>query len=173
MLDRLFDFLHDCIGAFRFGFVCDRYECAVILRLGRLRKVITEPGFYWLAPFYIDRAISDTCVIAARDFTAQVVTLSDGVAVYVGPVVSYRTSDPERFFLEVDDAEAALRDSARGTIREVLSRMTWEQAASGEAVTEELTKAVRKQAWKFGIEVTKVSLADLSKVRVLRLVTGG
>lgn len=172
MLDRLFDFLKDFLGLFRFGVVRDQYEAGLILRLGRLRCVMEEPGFYWLAPFYIDRAITDTGVLAARDLPMQSVTLADGVTIAVGPVISFRTSNPVRFFLEVDDAEAALRDSARGTVREVLSAMTWEQANQPESL-EELTRAVRAQAWKFGIEVTRVSLADLSKARTLRLITGG
>lgn len=174
MLDRLFDFLRDFIGIFRFAVVVDAYERGLILRFGKLHKVMNEPGFYWMAPFYIDRAITDTAVIAARDLPVQVVTLASGESVVAGPVVSFRTNDPVKFFLEVDDAEAALRDFARGTIREVMSGMTWAEVSAGDGkVGEELTRAVRKQAWKFGIEVTQVSLADLCKVRTYRLVTGG
>jgi membrane protease subunit HflC len=174
VLDRLLDLVLDFIGIFRFGVVLDNFENGVILRFGKLRTVMTEPGFYWLAPFYIDRAITDTSVIAARDLPTQSVTLSDGVTVIAGPVVSFKTSDPEKFFLQVDNAEAALADSARGTIREVLSGMTWDQVSGpDQAVAEALTKAVRKQAWKFGIEVTQVSLADLARAKVLRVVTGG
>jgi selenophosphate synthetase-related protein len=52
--------------------------------------------------------------------------------------------------------------------------MTWDQVSGpDQAVAEALTKAVRKQAWKFGIEVTQVSLADLARAKVLRVVTGG
>lgn len=174
MLDRLIDLLRDAVGMFRIGVVRDEFEAGIILRFGRLHRVMDHAGYYWLAPFYIDRPITDTSVIAARDLPMQSVTLADGVSIVVGPVVSFRTSDPVKFFLEVDDAEAALRDSARGTIREVLSGMTWEQVSSPDGdVADALTKAVRKLAWRFGIEVTRVSLADLCKTRTYRLVTGG
>lgn len=174
MLDRLFDFLRDFIGLFKCAVVVDQYEIGLVLRLGKLHKIMEKPGFYWLAPFYIDRAMTDTCVLTARDLPMQSVTLADGTTVAVGPVVSFKTNDAQKFFLEVDNAEAVLRDSARGTIREVLSAMTWDQVADPNgAALDELTKAVRKQAWRFGIEVTQVKLADLSKARTLRLITGG
>lgn len=175
MLDRLFDFLRDAIGLFKLGAVVDAYECAIILRFGRLRKVITEPGYYWMAPFYIDRIISDTAVVAARELPTQLVTLADGVTIAVQPIISFRTSDPEKFFLAVDDAEAALTDASRGTVRDVLAALTWPDVSgsNGPLVTEKLTKAVRKMAWQYGIEVVKVAPADLAKVRAFRFITGG
>lgn len=174
MFDRLFDFLRDAVGLFRCGVVVDSYQVAVILRLGRPRKIITEPGFYWMAPFYIDTVLADTAVLSARDMPMQVLTLRDGTSVAAGPVISFETSDPEKFFLHVDNAEAAILDAARGTIREVLSKLTWEEASGqGEvSVTELLTKAVRKMAWRYGIEVKQVALSDLAKVRTYRLITG-
>lgn len=175
MFDRLFDFLRDCIGLFKFGAVVDTYECAIILRFGRLRKVITEPGFYFMAPFYIDRVITDTAVVAAREMPTQLFTLADGVTVALQPIISFRTSDPEKFFLAVDDAEAALTDAARGTIRDVMAALTWPEVSgtNGPLVTEKLTKAVRRMAWKYGIEVIQVAPADLAKVKAFRFITGG
>jgi hypothetical protein len=78
-----------------------------------------------------------------------------------------------KFFLEVDDAEAALRESARGTIREVLSGLSWEEVQNPDGVSAaKLTKAVREQAKKFGIKIARVSLCELAKVRAYRLITG-
>ena len=174
MLDRLVDLIVQFIGLFQVCFVLDVYEVGVILRFGRLRKIAKEPGLYWIWPFGIERHITDTAVPTARDLAAQMVTLADGTTIAVGPVLTYRTNDPVKLLLECDEAETALRDAARGTIREVLSRMSWEEIVGPESnVTEALTKAVRKVAWKWGIEVLQVSLADASRVKVLRVITGG
>jgi modulator of FtsH protease HflC len=175
VFDRLFDFFANCLWLFRFGAIVDAYENAVILRFGRLRKVITEPGFYWMAPFYIDRIISDTAVLATREMPTQLVTLADGVTISIQPVISFETADAAKFFLSVDNAEAALTDAARGTVRDVLAALTWEQISgeNGATVTEKLTKAVRKVAVKYGIRVTQVAPADLAKVRAFRFITGG
>lgn len=70
-----------------------------------------------------------------------------------------------------ENAETAVRDAARGTIRETMQALTWEQLLSSN-LTEILTRAVRKMAWKWGIEVIQVSLADICKVKVLRVVDG-
>lgn len=173
MLDRLFDFLREFITLFRFAVVVDVFEQGVILRFGRLHKVLVEPGFYWLIPFGVDRPITENAALEARNLPAQSLTLRCGTSVLAAPVISYRMADPVKFIVEVDDADSAITDVARGTIREVLCQMTWDEiTATDSPVLDQMTKAVRKEARRFGIEVTRVTLADLAKVRVLRLVTG-
>lgn len=172
MFDRLIDLIVQFLYLFRFGVVVDQYECGVILRLGRLRKVLT-PGFHWMLPFAIETVLTDKGVPTATDLPMQFLVLADGKVVAVGPVVTFQTNDAVKFLLESDDAESALRDSARGTVREVLSGMTWAQLIGNpDDVEKILTRAVRKMAWRWGIEVTRVSLSDLAPARVLRLITG-
>lgn len=172
MLDRLIDFVVQFLYLFRFGVVVDQYEVGVILRLGKLRKVL-GPGFHWMLPFAIESVLTDRSVPTATDLPMQFLVLACGKVVAVGPVVTFRTNDAVKFLLESDDAESALRDSARGTVREVLSCMTWKQLVSDpKGVEEILTRAVRKMAWRWGIEVTRVALSDLAPARVLRLITG-
>lgn len=173
MLDRLIDLIVQFLYLFRFGCVCDAYEVGVILRLGRLRKVI-GPGFHWMLPFALETVITDRSVPTASDLPMQFLTLADGKVIAVGPVVTFRTNDAVKFLLESDDAESALRDSARGKVREVLSLLTWaELVQDQEEINDRLTKAVRKDAWRWGIEVTRVALADLAPAKILRVITGG
>lgn len=172
MLDRLIDLLVSFIDLFRFWIIVEPYEQIVVTRLGPVHRVLKEPGFYWKLPFQIDRETGDVVVPAAHDMPMQCFTLSDGTTVAVGPVITFRTSNVEKLLMEADNAEAAVRDAARGTIRETLQPLSWEELLKTD-LTDMLTKAVRKMAWKWGVEVLQVSLADMCKVKVLRVITGG
>lgn len=171
MLDRLIDLLVSIIDLFRFWIVVEPYEQVVVTRLGPVHRILKTPGFYWKLPFQIDRESNDVVVPSAKDMPMQCFTLADGTTVAVGPVITFRTNDVEKLLMETQDAEAALLDSARGTIRETLQPLTWEQLLQLN-LTELLTKAVRKVAWKWGVEVLQVSLSDVCKVKVVRLITG-
>lgn len=172
MLDRLIDLFVGFLDLFRFWIVVEPYEQVVVTRLGPVHRVLTDPGFYWKLPFSIDREAQDIVAPAARDMPMQVFTLRDGTTVAVGPVITFKTNDVRKLLMECDDAEAAVRDSARGAIRETLQPLTWDELLTSD-LTDILTKAVRKTAWKWGVEVIKVSLADVAKVKVLRVITGG
>lgn len=171
MLDRLIDLLVSFLGLFRFWIVVEPYEQIVVTRLGPVHRVLETSGFYWKMPFNIDREVGDIVVPCTHDMATQCFTLRDGTTVAVGPVITYKTNDVEKLLMEADNAEAAVRDAARGTIRETLQPMTWEELLSSD-LTEILTKAVRRTAWRWGVEVLQVSLADVCKVRVVRVITG-
>lgn len=172
MLDRLIDLLVSFIDLFRFWIVVEPYEQIVVTRLGPVHRILKTPGFYWKLPFNIDREAVDVVVPSAHDMPMQCFTLADGTTVAVGPVITFRTNDVEKLLMGAENAEAAVRDAARGTIRETLQPLRWPDLLR-EDLTELLTKAVRKMAWKWGVEVLQVSLADVCKVRVVRVITGG
>jgi len=52
----------------------------------------------------------------------------------------------------------------------LIAAHTWEQIQA-EDFAEVLTKACRKQAWRFGIEIQRVQLSDLTIARTYRLHT--
>lgn len=171
MLDKLIDLLVSVLDLFRFWIVVEPYEQIVVTRLGPVHRVLLTSGFYWKLPFNIDRETGDVVVPRTHDMPMQCFTLKDGTTVAVGPVITYRTNDVEKLLMEAEDAETAVRDAARGTIRETLQPFTWEQLLDSN-LTDILTKAVRKMAWKWGVEVIQVSLADVCKVKVLRVIDG-
>jgi len=171
VLDKLVDAIIEFLDLFRFWEVVRQYEVGVRLRLGKYWDTL-EPGrLYFRAPFGIDEIMTDYATPTARQLEQQVITLRDGVTIVVTPIITYQPHDPYKYFLEVETPESAIGDCARGTIREILSAMTYDEAQSP-AVTETVTAAVRKMGYKWGIKVITVAMADLAKVRAYRIYGG-
>jgi len=167
MFDRLIDLILGSLQAFVFFVVIDEYEKGVILRLGRYHRTI-EPGFHFIAPLFIDRVLADTVVPTTKVLGTQSLTTQDGISVVLEAVVTYRTHDVKRLLLEVENAEAAMRDACYGVISRAVTYAQWDDLRT-EAFTEQLTKAVRKRAFGFGIEVQAVQLGDLARSKSIRL----
>lgn len=171
MLDRLVDFLLQVIGVFRFFEVLDEYQEGVMLRLGRFRKTV-GPGIHWLIPLYIDRILTHSIAIDTISLTERSITTSDGVTVLCGCTITYRVKNIKVFLLEVDGAQAALVDSAAGTLRAVIGSSRWEELShkeGAEKAEEELKDGIKKIARDFGIEVKRAVFSELAKARALRV----
>lgn len=167
MFDRLIDLILSSLQAFLFFTIIDVYEKGVILRLGRYHRTI-EPGFHFIAPFFVDRVLTDTVVPTTKVLGTQSLTTQDGVSVVLEAVVTYRTHDIRRLLLEVENAESAMRDACYGVISRAVTYAQWDDLRTA-AFVDQLTKDVRKRAFKFGIEVQDVQLGDLARSRSIRL----
>lgn len=167
MFDKLFELISQWLHAFVFWYVVDPYERGLLLRLGRLKRIL-EPGFHWIAPFHVDRVLSENVVPRTERITGLATTTADGKSVGFDAIVTYRISDVEKALLEVEDLKDAIADSCAGTIGTNLSNAKWEDIRHGEAV-EALTAACRKKGWKWGVEIQNVQLAGIALVRNLRL----
>lgn len=169
MLDKLLDLLVEWVKFFVFFYVVDEYERGVVLRFGRFLKEV-EPGFHWCLPFNIDVAHLDNVVPRTHVLGAQSLVTMDGKIIVVAGVVTAAIRDIKKAVLEVEGVDHALIDSCLAAIGSMVSSSTWDDLAS-EAFSESLTKACRKQAWRYGIEIQRVQLSDLSPCRAIRLHT--
>jgi regulator of protease activity HflC (stomatin/prohibitin superfamily) len=167
MFDKLVDVLLEFLHLFKFWIVCQPYEQAVLLRLGKFRRVLSS-GFHWLLPFGIDYCISEHVVPTTHSLGDESVTSRDGKSVGFHAVVTYRISNIEKATLEVSDSNHAVRDATCGEIGRVMRELTWEQMLQSE-LPERLTAACRKRGWRYGIEILNVQLAGLALVRSIRL----
>ena len=170
MFNKLIELLIDFVGLFYVGTVVDQYERAVVLRLGKFKREL-GPGFHWLWPLAIECALKANVVPESNDLPAQAITTADGKNVVFSAVVVYQVRDVRKLLLETEDAETVLADASRGTLRRALCALDWDELRrGGEQLDQELTQAVRSKAFRWGIEVLSVSLSDLSRTAVLRLV---
>jgi regulator of protease activity HflC (stomatin/prohibitin superfamily) len=167
MLDKLIDFLIQCIKLFQFWVVIEPFEQAVILRLGKLYKTI-ECGFHWVLPFGIDNAINHPIVPSTHDLGDTSTTSKDGKSMGYNAIVTYRVSSIQKAVLEVEDVNHAVRDACSGEIGRVLRSLDWKDM-QGQECLEALTAACRKRGWRFGIEIMSVQLAGLTLCKSLRL----
>jgi regulator of protease activity HflC (stomatin/prohibitin superfamily) len=173
MVERLVEFLSQFIQLFVFVRVVDCYEQAVLLRLGKFKRVL-QPGPHFVVPFAVDSVLKANVVIDTLELPPQAFATRDGVDCVATAIVSYRIRDIAKFLLEVENAESVLADATRGPIRQVLCSKTWnELQTSGSTLDDEIWKAARRKAFQWGIELTSVSLSDLVRAQAFRVLLGG
>lgn len=167
MLDRLIDLILSSIRLLSFFTVIDEFEEAVVLRFGKFNRKL-GPGFHLLWPFNIETVLTDNVVARTTNLPAQSLTTADGHTVVVSGVVTSRITDIQKALLEVEGVDHALLDSCIAEIARQVSRSTWDELRNPE-FSDQLTKSCRRQGFKYGIEILRVQLSDVTKARSLRL----
>jgi regulator of protease activity HflC (stomatin/prohibitin superfamily) len=143
------------------------YEAAVLLRFGRFQSVL-QPGFHFKYPFF-DEVIDQHVVVTTLSLDAQSLYTKDKQNIVVKGVIKYKIADVKTFLLEVYDAQDALSDMSQSIIKNVIMSMTLEECTDSE-LDNTLTKKVRVEARKWGVEVQQVTLTDLAPIRSFRLI---
>jgi regulator of protease activity HflC (stomatin/prohibitin superfamily) len=169
LFDRLVDLFVNFIGLFQFWAIMDPYQKGVVLRLGTFHKEI-GPGFHWIAPFGVDRALEINVVTKTADLYPAFLTIQDGTTVSAAVIVRYNIRDVKKALLEVDHITDAIKDAVNGHVSRLVRSSTWDALTSQE-FAENLPKECRKRAWRYGIEIEDVVLSDLCKTRVLGLMS--
>jgi regulator of protease activity HflC (stomatin/prohibitin superfamily) len=167
MFDRLIEIFLQFIDLFRFFVVIDEYERAIVLRLGRYSKTL-EPGFHLLIPFNIDKVIVDKVVPRTVNLGSQALTTSDAKAITLSAVITAQIRDIRKAILEIENVDEALMDGCYAAIGDLIKSHTWDQILHPE-FSDTLLKACRKQAFRYGIEILRVQLSDLTPSRSIRL----
>ena len=148
-------------------FIVRDYEEAVLLRFGKFKKLI-KPGLHFKFPF-IDEVIEQHMVVTTLSLDAQSLYTKDKQNIVVKGLIKYRIADVKTFLLEVYDAQDALSDMSQSIIKNVIMSMTLEECTDSE-LDNTLTKKVRVEARKWGVEVQQVTLTDLAPIRSFRLI---
>jgi regulator of protease activity HflC (stomatin/prohibitin superfamily) len=169
MLDKLIDFLIQCLELFKFWVVIDPYEASVVLRLGKYLKTI-EAGFHWIIPFGVDKCPALHIVPSTHSLGNESVTTKDGKSVGFHAVVTYRVHDIIKATLNVEDVDHAVRDAVAGEIGRVLRSKLWSELADDATYTE-ITAACRRRGFRYGIEVMDVQFAGLALCKNIRLMS--
>lgn len=178
VVDKFFEVLKECFFFFVPFIVMRTYERGVRLRSHPWRDdvglKVLGPGFHWTVPFYIDHVLHDNVTPRTHRITSNLTTL-DGRSVGVGFVVTSRIRDIEKALLEVEDMDAAMDDSCRGSLFRYVTTRTWDELRAAQVPIpddddeatgpDELYKACRKMAFRWGVEVMRVQLTDLAVTR--------
>jgi regulator of protease activity HflC (stomatin/prohibitin superfamily) len=169
MFDKIASFLQQFAELFRCWVVIDEYERGVLLRLGRFKRELS-PGIHWCVPFAVDRVLHDNVVTRTHTMHPQSLTTKDQITVSVTAVVTASIKHIRKALLEVENMDHALLDSCSAAITTHVATHEWTQL-NGAETNETLTKVCRAQAWRYGIEIERVQLADFARCRVIRLQT--
>ena len=143
------------------------YEEAVLLRFGIFKRVL-KPGIHFKIPMF-DEVIDQHVVVTTLSLDAQSLYTKDKQNIVVKGLVKYRIADVKTFLLEVYDAQDAISDMSQSIIKNVIMSMTLDECTDSE-LDNVLTKKVRVEAKKWGVEVQQVTLTDLAPIRSIRLI---
>ena len=143
------------------------YEEAVLLRFGKFKSVL-KPGMHFKIPMF-DEVIDQHVVVTTLSLDAQSLYTKDKQNIVVKAVIKYKISDVKVFLLEIYDAQDALSDMSQGIIKNVIMSMSMDECTDSE-LDNTLTKKVRVEARKWGVEVQQVTLTDLAPIRSSRVI---
>ena len=143
------------------------YEEAVLLRFGMFNRVMLA-GIHFKIPL-IDEVLDQHVVVTTLSLDAQSLYTKDKQNIVVKAVIKYKISDVKTFLLEVYDAQDALSDMSQSIIKNVIMSMSMDECTDSE-LDNTLTKKVRVEARKWGVEVQLVTLTDLAPIRSFRLI---
>ncbi|MGN6095539.1 MAG: protease modulator HflC [Bosea sp. (in: a-proteobacteria)] len=144
-------------------FIVSQTQSALVLRLGAVRAIKTEPGLYlkWFAPIetvtLLDNRILDL------DLPAQEIIASDQKRLVVDAFTRYRISDPLRFYQAVNNiprANSQLASIVNGNVRSVLADATFVDMVRTERsrLMSRIRDDVNREAARFGMTVVDVRL---------------
>ena len=168
MFDRLIDFIVQFATIFQFCMVIAPYQRGVRLRLGKFNKVLS-PGLHFFFPFWIDEILTENVVTETRRIKPQSLTTKDGKAVVLSGVVTFEIEDVRVFLLEVEGRNNVVEDASYGAISDFIMKRDWADIVAMESIGNEITKAVRRQAKKYGVNILNLQLADFTLCPSVRL----
>jgi len=141
--------------------VASQWEKAVILRLGKFRK-LAGPGMFWIIPIidtipsWIDHRVMVT------PFAAEKTLTKDTVPVDVDAVLFWIVWDAEKAALEVEDYRAAIAWAAQTALRDIIGRMMLADILVGRtAIDEELQHIIDERTTPWGVTVQSVEIRDI------------
>ena len=167
MFDRLIDVITEWWAYLMPAIIIPNYEEAVLLRNGKFVKVL-GPGFHVKLPIF-DEVISHHVVVTTLSLPAQSLYTQDKQNIVVKGVIKYKISDVKIFLLEVFDAQDALADMTQSIIKNIIITTPLEQCLDLE-LDNLLTKKVRVEARKWGVEIQQVTLTDIAPIRSYRII---
>lgn len=168
MFDKLFDFILSGVKLFQFWTVIHEFERGVLLHFGRYTGRELGPGLHWVWPFGVDHVLYDNVVTRTHILNPQALTTLDGRTISVTAVVTSNIRDIKKSMLEVEGVNHALNDACCAAVGAHVAACLWESLRT-EPMADNLTKACRKAAWRYGIEIERVQLSDLALCKVIRL----
>lgn len=150
------------LAALLSAFVVQQTQQALVLRLGAINRVITDPGLKFKVPF-IDSVITIDKRVLDLDLPVQEVLASDQNRLSVDAFARYRITNALLFFQTVNNingANAQMNRIANSSIRNVLADATYQSIVRTDraALMNRIQDDVNRQARAFGIEIVDVRL---------------
>ncbi len=142
--------------------VVKQYERGVVLRLGRLRGRVREPGFMLLVPA-VDRLHKVNMQIVTMPVPAQEGITRDNVTVRVDAVVYFKVVDPTAAIINVEDYRFAVSQMAQTSLRSIIGKSDLDDLLSDrEKLNQGLELMIDSPAVGWGVQIDRVEIKDVS-----------
>ncbi|WP_369134011.1 slipin family protein [Modestobacter sp. I12A-02662] len=142
--------------------VVTQYERGVVLRFGRLRSGVRDPGLTVIAPL-ADRLHKVSMQIVTMPVPAQEGITRDNVTVRVDAVVYYRVFDPVRVVVDVQDYQHAVGQVAQASLRSIIGKSDLDDLLSNrERLNQGLELMIDNPAVDWGVHIDRVEIKDVA-----------
>jgi regulator of protease activity HflC (stomatin/prohibitin superfamily) len=148
--------------------ICKEWERAIVLRLGKFRKV-KGPGVFLLIPF-IDSVVTKVDLrIRVADFATETTLTRDSVPITVDALCFWLVWDAEKAILEVESYVQAVVLSSQTALRAAISANTLTTLlAEGDKIEEEIRKGVDRKTVEWGITIQHIEITEIEIPEELR-----
>ncbi len=141
--------------------IINQYERGVVLRLGRVRQQLKEPGLRLIIPI-VDQMKKVDMRIVTLPIDAQKIITKDNVSIDVAAVAYYQVADPIKSVVEIANVIAATYQIAQTTVRNIVGQSALDEVLSETAAINEKIKLIlEKSTEKWGIFVSTVEIKDI------------
>jgi regulator of protease activity HflC (stomatin/prohibitin superfamily) len=140
-----------------------QYERGVVLRFGRLRPGLREPGLQLIVPI-ADRLTKVSMQTVVMGIPAQGAITRDNVTLTVDAVVYFRVIDPVKAIINVQNYPVAVSQVSQTSLRAVIGRVDLDTLLSDrEGINAELKAVIdapTEEPW--GLHIERVEVKDVA-----------
>ncbi|HUD10451.1 MAG TPA: SPFH domain-containing protein [Candidatus Saccharimonadales bacterium] len=141
--------------------IVKQYQLGVVLRLGKLRTNLKQPGLCFILPA-IDRLQTIDMRTVTLPVDSQKVITKDNVSIDVAAVAYYQVSDAIKSVVAIEDVQSAIYQIAQTTVRNIVGQNLLDDVLSQTVKINEAVKAILdKTTEKWGVYVSMVELKDI------------
>jgi regulator of protease activity HflC (stomatin/prohibitin superfamily) len=141
--------------------IINQYERGVVLRLGKVRPAVKEPGLRLIIPI-VDQLKKISIRIVTLPVDSQQVITKDNVSIDVAAVAYYQVKDAIKSVVEIENVISATYQIAQTTVRNVVGQSSLDEVLSNTADINDKIKEILDTATAgWGIYVSTVELKDI------------
>lgn len=166
---RLIEFLTTWFWYLSPFVVCGDDQCGLIRRRGVYSRDLRH-GINLKIPI-LEAHLVESAALESTTLHEQTLTSKDNIQVTLRGVLAYRVVNPRRYILDCDSPVSVINDVGCCVIAEVAPRFKAVSILKGNLFQARLLKAMRRRAFKWGIEVQSVGLVDRVQARTYRFIT--
>jgi len=141
--------------------IINQYERGVILRLGKVRTEVKQPGLRLLIPI-VDQMRKISMQIVTLPIESQKIITKDNVSIDVSAVAYYQVTDPIKAVVEIQNVVSATYQIAQTTVRNIVGQSSLDEVLSETtAINAKIKDVLEASTEKWGILVSTVEVKDI------------